>query len=60
MICARSPDVGDIRGDRGPDKLVGVGILFEVMEEVRSCFTAICGTCIDVFSAGIGAVMACG
>jgi hypothetical protein len=42
FMCGRSPDVGDGRGDRGPDMLTGVGMLeFDAMEEFRSCFTAI-------------------
>jgi hypothetical protein len=46
-----SPDVGESSGERGPDKLTGVGMLeFELMEDVRSCLDGICtgtgGTCI--------------
>jgi hypothetical protein len=58
FICGRSLDVGDGRGDRGPDMLTGVGILeFEAIEEVRSCFTGMWGTCTAVVSGGICDVM---
>jgi hypothetical protein len=41
-----SPAVGDVRGDRGPLMLTGVGIsVSELMEMVRLCS---CGTCIGV------------
>lgn len=41
----RSADVGDSRGERGPDMLTGVGMLeLEAMEDVRSCLIGIWGT----------------
>lgn len=53
-MCGRSPDVGENRGDRGPDMLTGVGMLeLEVIDEVRSCFTGIWGSCIGAASGDI-------
>jgi hypothetical protein len=54
FMCGRSPDVGDGRGDRGPDMLTGVGMLeFDAMEEVRSCLIETGGTCTAVLSGDI-------
>jgi hypothetical protein len=45
-MIGRSPAVGDIRGDRGPTMLTGVGMsVSELMEIFRLCS---CGTCIGV------------
>jgi hypothetical protein len=49
--------VGDSKGDRGPDKLTGVGIsVFELIEVVRSC---LCGTCIVVSEGSASVMMKC-
>jgi hypothetical protein len=46
IIIGRSPAVGDVRGDRGPLMLTGVGIsVSELMEIFRLCS---CGTCMGV------------
>jgi hypothetical protein len=41
-ISGRSPGVGERRGDRGPDMLIGVALLeLEAIEEFHSCFTSV-------------------
>jgi hypothetical protein len=50
----RSPAVGDGKGDRGPDMLMGVRILeTDAIDEVRSCLIGFCGTGIAVVSGDI-------